>query len=688
MKPENIQKQKIRIGSRESRLAQIQVKEVLSLLAAQGISLDFESVFFKTKGDQDKTTPLTTNPADDFFTDALDRNLLDNQIDIAVHSAKDLPKSLRPGLEIFALTPSLDETDAFVGKARFSDLKPGAKVGTSSVLRQEALKKLNPNIQLIDIRGTIEERIALVERGLYDGLVAATAALKRLGLEHLIKDIFSWEATALQGQLAVVGRSADSALKELFSRIDVRRGYGKVTLVGAGPGDPQLITLKGIKALKQADCVFYDYLISKDLLLYAVKAEKIYVGKRKGDHTLDQNELSKMLRQKAIAGKNVVRLKGGDPLIFGRGADETEYLRNYHIRVEIIPGVSSATGIPSLLGVPLTARGISSSVAFMSGHGESEQDERAQLLEIPKVDTIIFLMGLTKLPLIIASLKKSGWLSDKPIMIVSKGTLVDERIVTGTLDTIEMIAEREKLEPPALIVAGDVIKFWQKNSVTQEEKILYVGTNPEKYKSLGRIVHFPMIEIEEAQHQPQEIQKLIEELLNYHLILFTSRFGVHYFMKLITEAGIPSARLSKIDMAVVGEETYEALDIYDLRASLVSSVETSEGFLQALRGKYNLKDKKILFPRSSLPNPFLKDQLSQLGAMVKEFIVYQNKKPIKKDLPPVDIQKVIFTSPSTVKNFLEDYGKIPAAWRILSKGPHTKKALEDYGYRSEVLIYE
>jgi len=307
---------RIKVASRESPLAKVQVDEIHSLLQKINIDVDFQKTTYSTGGDKDKKTPLTANNADDFFTDTLDEALVDHDVDVAVHSAKDLPQSLREGLCIFALTASVDETDAFVGGVHFNELANGAKVGTSSVVRQEFIKKMKPEIELVDIRGTIEERIQLIEEGICSGVIVATAALKRLGLQKHIKDIMPWEPTPLQGQLAVVGRCDDHTLKTLFSKIDVRKDYGNVYLVGAGPGDPDLITVKGVKALKQADCVFYDYLTHKDLLNYAPQAEKVYVGKRKGAHTLPQAELSKLIKLKVLEGKSVVRLKGGGSTYF------------------------------------------------------------------------------------------------------------------------------------------------------------------------------------------------------------------------------------------------------------------------------------------------------------------------------------------------------------------------------------
>ncbi len=697
----------IKIGSRRSRLAIKQVEEVLSLAKTQGIDLRYELVLYETLGDLDKTTPLSGNVPDDFFTDSLDQALLKKEIDLAIHSAKDLPQKKHPGLEIFALTASLDETDSLVAHNKLADLKAGSKIGTSSLMRSQSLKNLNPNTTAVQVRGTIEERLSLFDQNKIDGLIVATCALKRLNLEHLITEIMPWESTPLQGQLAVVGRVEDEELKALCKPLDVRARYGKVVLVGAGPGDPELITLKAIKTLRRANCVFYDYLIDKSLLRYARKAEKIYVGKRKGEHTLPQSELSKMLRQNAMAGKNVVRLKGGDPLIFGRGAEEIEYLRAYHIEVEIIPGISSATGIPSSLGIPLTARGVSSSVAFLSAHGPEESADATQPLEIPKVDTIVFLMGLTRLKLIIQSLNKSGWKKDTPVLIISRGTRWDQKLICGTIEAIEQLVLNQHLEPPALIVIGAVVKFWDTNTSTHfesldektsDERILYLGTHPDKYKLLGQIVHLPMIDIVPVEFTAQQKEQIREELGSYQMVILTSRFAVRYFLKIIREETIRNflkiiregttlpLNARKLDWAVIGGETASLLREYGIQPTIIAALETGPGLVQTLKEKYDLKGKRILFPRSSLPNPYIKEELNRLGACVQELVVYENRKTPFQELPMGGIRKVLFTSPSIVRNFLEAYGEIPGHWQILSRGPSTHQTLKEKGYESEILM--
>jgi len=662
----------LKIGSRGSKLAVSQVEEVVRLL---GSGFSHELLTFKTKGDEDRTTPLTAQPADDFFTDTIDQALLEGRVDITVHSAKDLPQCLRPGLEILALTAPTDDTDAWVSPYHWKDLKPGAKVGTSSLLRQQQAKQLRPDLEIVDIRGTIEERIDLVDQKAVDGVIVASCALKRLGLSNLVRDVFPWEGMPLQGQLAVVGRSKDVELKELFKPIDARAKYGTVTLVGAGPGDPELITLKGIKALEKADCVFYDYLIDKNLLKYAAKAEHIYAGKRKGDHTLSQKDLCRMLKEKATQGANVVRLKGGDPLIFGRGAEEIQYLSAYHVPVHVIPGVSSATGIPSGLGIPLTARGISSSVAFVSAHEEDEDKTGPRPVPVPPTDTIVFLMGLTKLREIVASLKAKGWPAQTPVLISAKGTRVDEQVIKGNLSDIEDLAAKAQVKPPALIIAGKVVDLYKERP---RKTFLHCGTNPELYHGLGRVIPWPMIAIESVTLDAGQLKKLNEDLDRADMVILTSPNAAEHFMK------ITRPRQDKV-FAVIGRHTRQALEEFGITAQITSHEETAQGLFKTLSALMPLKGKRIVLPRSSLPNPFLKDALEKQGAHVMEWTAYSNVKPPKRELPREKIDGVIFTSPSTVKNFLEDYKAIPPEWEVLAKGPVTKMALEKSGYHSKII---
>lgn len=673
----------LKAGSRGSPLALRQIDEIEELLKRKKVFVQFQRDIYETSGDKNKKISLVDHNDDYFFTDALDQALLNHEIDIAIHSAKDLPKKIREGLSIFALTPSADETDCFCGKMPIEQLPSGSKVGTSSLIRQKQLKELYPKLQWVDIRGTIQERLQLVDKGFCDGIIAATIALKRLGLQDKIQNIMPWEGAPLQGQLAVVGRKSDVKVAQLFEPIDVRKNYGKVVLVGAGPGDPELITVKGMQALKEADCVFYDYLVDKMLLQYAPRAEHIFVGKRKGSHTLDQAELSHQLRLKAMEGKNIVRLKGGDPFIFGRGADELEYLRSYHIQVDVIPGLSSATAIPSSLQIPLTARGISSSVAFLSAHGEDEKIKLQTQIDIPKADTLVFLMGLTKIDVIIRSLLKSGWQQSTPIALISKGTRIDEKILTGTIFDIQSKLNKEKLEPPVLIIVGKIINFLN-DSFKKPKTILYTGTYPEQYQGLGDVIHWPMIELRPVKLSASLSRKIVKKFPQYEMILLTSRFGVKYFFEFIKKHKLNTDLKDKI-FIVIGKHTAEVLRHEGIEPSLIAEDETSEGAIKVLKQKFLLKGKQILFPRSSLPNLTLKNELTKLGAKIDQLTIYENIKPKKRPLPEKDINAVIFTSPSTVVNFLKDYDRIPSSWKIICKGPLTLKTLQKAGYKSGVM---
>ena len=673
----------LRVGSRGSKLALVQVEEVQSLLAGKGTNIPFDRKIYSTRGDENKAVSLTTSPADDFFTDTLDAALLTGDIDVAVHSAKDLPQTLRDGLAVFALTRSLDETDAFIGKTTFDRLSAGSKVATSSILRQQQVKALNPRIETVDIRGTIEERIQKMHDGCCDGLIVATAALKRLGLEKYIQSVMPWEAAPLQGQLAVAGRAGDTALRELFIPIDARRNYGRVFLVGAGPGDPGLITVKGVAALQSADCIFYDYLVPAQLLDHAPHAEKIYAGKRKGSHAMPQEELNRLIRQKAMAGKTVVRLKGGDPLVFGRGADEIEYLRRYHIETEVVPGISSAVGIPSRLGIPLTARGVAATVAFVSGYKHGEDEHRPAPLDIPRADTLVFLMGLTKLDQIVESLEASRRPKQTPVMVISKGTCPQEKIVSGTLADIQQRIKENPLEPPVLIVVGETLKFYREDRDTpRRTRILYTGTDPEQFRAYGEVIPFPMIEITPAKPTAGRIKTLLTNLSGYDIILFTSKFGVKYFFELLAREGYATKKLRPKIFVAIGQATAGALAKEGVSVALAASVETSEGLFQEMTEKLELRGRKILFPRSVLPNPYLKQKLTGQGARVDELTVYDNTPPAKRPLPVPEatIDQVVFTSPSTARNFLAAYGAIPRYWKISSRGAVTSAFLREAGY--------
>jgi uroporphyrinogen-III synthase len=300
-------------------------------------------------------------------------------------------------------------------------------------------------------------------------------------------------------------------------------------------------------------------------------------------------------------------------------------------------------------------------------------------VEIPDVDTIVFLMGLTKLDMILESLVQSGWSAETPVLVISRGTCQDEKVVEGNLTTIFEKVELEKLAQPALIIAGPTVKFWDRQQYHRGH-ILYTGTNPEKFRWLGDIAHFPMIKLDPTPLEPAVVKDLMKRLDDCHMILLTSRFSVQYFFQILNDQHYDLNRLKEKDFVVIGKNTAAVLRQYHMEPALVSPVETSAGLLEAMLDQFELKGKKILFPRSSLPNHYLKDGLTKQGAQVDPFTVYHNTKLPKRDLPSEGIDKILFTSPSTVHNFLRDYGTIPGHWKILSKGPYTSQSLREAGY--------
>jgi uroporphyrinogen III methyltransferase/synthase len=314
---------------------------------------------------------------------------------------------------------------------------------------------------------------------------------------------------------------------------------------------------------------------------------------------------------------------------------------------------------------------------FLSAHEGSEEQQTSKDIQIPQAETIVFLMGLSKLNTIVRSLVNAGWNKNKPIIIISNGTRPNQKVVKGTLFDIEKLAFSHPLEAPALIIAGDTVNFYQ----PQAQKIfLHCGTNPEKYTHCGQIIPWPMIQIQDIVLSTQEKQNLIKDFDQSDFVILTSPNAVEHFMRTILSLKSANALLQKIFM-VIGRSTAEVLDEFGISAQIISSQETAEGLFNIIMRVVNLEGKTILLPRSSLPNPFLKEALEQKGAHVKEWTIYNNIKPIKRLLPDFNLDGVIFTSPSTFRNFIEDYGRIPPSWQILAKGPVTAKALQKEGYQ-------
>lgn len=651
----------IKVISRESPLAILQVEEVFSQLP---VHTEYELIACRSYGDKHQSVSLMETLSPDFFTRELDEALLKGEADLAVHSAKDLPYPLPAGLKVIALTASQDPGDSLVlreGESyQLETLPPGSVVATSSLRRKEELMNCRPDLQVRSIRGSIEERIKQVDNGDFDALIVATCALQRLELTHRIVQALPFKTHPLQGALAVVAKSDREDLQQLFAEIDVLKDRGTVTLVGAGPGQYELLTLAALESLRAADCIFYDDLIDADYLK-ELNAELIYVGKRKNDHSKEQGEINELLLEAALKGKNVVRLKGGDPMIFAHGGEEIEYLESNLIPVRVIPGITTANACSAFTKIPLTFRDISSSVAFVTGH-------HIATTPIPRADTIVFYMAGTKIREIATRMLSEGYSPELPVMLVYHVSFPDQQIFRYTL---RELSENEIHFPtPVIIVMGDVVSLHHLPGqvVSYRKRVLVTGLDPAPYESLGTVIHTPLIEISPTDSELMSCS--ISKLSQYKYLLFTSKNAVRYFIEELFKSGKDVRALGHLCIASIGKSTTVALNQYGLHPDLQSADESSPGVVELFAR--HQQPGKVLIPRSDIALSIIPDGLRHLGYEVDTIPAYSNRLPAKVEQVDLStIGTIVFSSPSCVDHFLLIYGTIPANKTFIARGVTT-----------------
>jgi len=651
---------KLKVISRKSPLALKQVEEVFALFP----DLKYELVKLHSFGDKHKEISLLDNPPQDLFTRELDLAILQKSADLAIHSAKDLPYPIPRGLEVLALLEAFDQTDSLISRnnLQLAQLPKRAKVGTSSPTRQNELLTLRPDVEIAGIRGTIEERIALVDSGKIDALIVASCALTRLGLSNRAAEVLPFKTHPLQGNLAIVARHDRPELKTLFSSKDIRRKYGKVSLVGFGPGNPDLLTIGGEKALQKADILFYDDLLDEKYL-EKFKAERVYVGKRKGKHSFEQESINRLILDAAKNGKQVVRLKGGDPMVFAHGGEEVEYLQRHFVEVKVIPGISSGIAVSSLTKIPLTHRGISSSVAFISGHSNS--------VSIPQADTLVYYMGGSNIRQIALKAIAEGRNPKTPVLLAYNVSMPDQQDFFSTLENLSQ--KDENFPTPVIMVIGDVV-FLRDHSAAEVVKpsILVTGTDAEPFQKEGNVIHQPLIQIEEIKDNPL-LKTALLHLNQFDWIFFTSGHTVHLFFKALNNMENDSRALATLKIASIGQATSGALKQYGIVPDLQAGRESSEGLIKDIEIK-EITSGKVLIPRSDLGLPVLPLGLSELGWEVTTLSMYRNTYP--DGLQPLDLSKIqviAFSSPSCVTNFVRLYGAIPKDKKFILRGNETKK---------------
>ncbi|MFH2218665.1 MAG: uroporphyrinogen-III C-methyltransferase [Pseudomonadota bacterium] len=445
---------------------------------------------------------------------------------------------------------------------------------------------------------------------------------------------------------------------------------GKVYLVGAGPGDPGLITVKGLDCIKNADVLIYDYLASPLLLKHAPEnAEIIYVGKKGGDHTLSQDRINALIVEKAKSGLSVTRLKGGDPFIFGRGAEEAEVLVEAGIPFEIVPGVTSAIAAPAYAGIPLTHRNFTSTLAFVTGHEDpTKEDSSIDWEAIAKgMGTVVFLMGVKNLPHITRRLVDNGMNPETPVALVRWGTTSDQVTVTGTLDTIVDRVKAAGLKSPAVIVVGRVVELreklkWFETLPLMGKKIVVTRAREQASDLVKRLsalgaecLECPTIKVAPPE-DTKPLDRAVDHLSGYDWLIFTSVNGVNFFFSRLFARNLDVRVLSHLRTAVIGPATRQRLLDFGLKSDIVPESFRAESVVEAFRAE-NVTGKRILLPRAKEARPVLPDELTKMGALVDEVTAYrtesvaENADLLLSELEAGAVDIVTFTSSSTVTNF-------------------------------------
>ncbi len=480
----------------------------------------------------------------------------------------------------------------------------------------------------------------------------------------------------------------------------------KVYLVGAGPGDYRLITQRGLNLLKEADVIFYDRLVNPSLLAFIPPdIEKIYVGKSRGEHSFSQSEINEILVKEAKKDRKVVRLKGGDPFVFGRGGEEALTFKEAGVEFEIVPGISSVIAAATYAGIPVTHRGISSSFHVFTGHNPDRLDFTSM---DSLTGTIIIVMGLKNLERITSGLMENGQDEDRPVAVVHYGTTSNQQVISGKLKDIAARVREKEIKPPVLTIIGEVVNLrdkisWFNQGPLAGKRIMI--TRPwgqhEGFGNLiedlgGEILYYPTIEIKGPVIN-EEVRNTLASPERYEWIFFTSKNGVNYFFQALKLFNLDIRRFSHIKFGVIGNATGSTLQEHGIKPDYMpvsfTTAEMVDGFLEKIRG-----EKSILLPRADIATEEMVVRLEKAGHRVKNISIYRTVLPVAFDgeylcshIKERSLDLLTFTSPSTVRNLymiledeIEKIREIPAA----CIGPVTAREAEKLGFRVEIAAEE
>ena len=497
---------------------------------------------------------------------------------------------------------------------------------------------------------------------------------------------------------------------------------GIVYLVGAGPGDIGLLTVKGLRCLQKAEVVIYDFHLNAQILNYiSHKAELIYAGKRGGHHTMTQDQINRAIVEKAKEGKIVCRLKGGDPFVFGRGGEEAQELVKEAILFEVVPGVSSSVAAPAYAGIPLTHRLYSSSFAVIPGYEDTTKEESSINWEklATGVGTLVFLMAVKNIDELTQKLIEHGRSPDTPVAVVRWGTRPDQKTIMSTLKDIAALVREKDIKPPAVMVIGDVVSLrnelnWYEKKPMFGQRILVTREHSGGFESLeelgAEVLQFSTIEIVPPETW-DELDAAIRNIHTYDWLIFTSSNGVKYFFSRLFEKSVDIRELKGLKICAVGTKTESAVNRFGIRVDLVPEEFRAEGLIEAFikeskgqgaRGKKmdteHLKGMKFLLPRAEVAREIFPEKVRELGGVIDVPVAYRTIKPdyhgkrLKRFLKEGRITIATFTSAATFTNFRdimgEDADELLKNVAIAVIGPVTAQAIAKAGLTVDIMPKE
>ena len=687
---ENMAKQLFKAGTRGSRLALVQTQDALDKLSALFPGFGFEKVAIETPGDRDLRTDLRMSPGD-FFTRDLDDALRVGRVDIAVHSAKDLPDPVPSDLDWFWLPWREDPRDAWIlprGKT-LTDLSPSPVVGVSSERREACCRTRFPHAVLKPIRGTIPSRLEQLDAGAFDAILMAGAALNRLGMADRVTEwvpLSELSVPAGQGYLAVTFRLGDP----FWTRF---RSYfvKAVRFVGAGVGSADFCTWGGIKDLRQADVCLYDVLMDDALLTFLPShAERVFVGKRCGEHAVQQQDITELIARYARQGKRVVRLKGGDPGLFGRLAEETDELDRLALPYRVRAGVSALTVATTGTGMLLTRRGVSRGFTALTPRAEGgavagvAQEVRQRL-------PLVLFMSVKVADGTARQLLEEGWEAETPAAIVFNAGADDQTLFKTTLAGLrDGSAASFTADAPGLLVIGSAAasSFRRDTGALRNRRVLLTCSETLLDKAALRVIDFggipllrPLIRLTLC----DDASRALARVASYDWVVLTSPSAVHFFMKLAGESGLDLRRLPKL--MACGPGSVAAFKSHGLTPELSPPMDYSAEGLAALLGEHDFTGQNVLRLRSEKAGELLADALRTRHACVDDVRLYTNEPVLCPDLPEFDA--VFFASASAVEVFMSQAPKKALEGKtVVTIGRPTSAALASFGREPDVVASE